>query len=134
MHLKRDSGQPDQSGPKRQRHKSPGREEWDQQHDQASGTTSMTGGKGVAVKPRVETRPFSRRALAAEEPLEGGGDRAGDQCSEQHAPSKVVPGRITPGECRCRAEQPERTVAAVSDSERQQAQEARLTRDDEARR
>ena len=134
MHLERDSGQADQSGPKRQWHKSPGREEWGQQHDQASGTASMTGGEGVAVKPRVETWPFSRWALAAEEPFEGGGDRAGDQRSEQHAPPKVVPGRITPGECRCRAEQPERTVAAVSDNERQQAQEARLTRDGEARR
>ena len=88
----------------------------------------------MTIKPRVEPSPFSRRALAAEEPLEGGDGRASGQRSGQHAPPKVATGRIAPDERYCRAEQPEWAVATVSDDECRQAKEARLTRDGKARR
>ena len=46
----------------------------------------------------------------------------------------TVPAASVPAERCCSADQPEQAVAAVSDDERQQAKESRLTRDDEERR
>jgi len=94
----------------------------------------MTGWEGVTIELRIESPSLSWRSLAAEEPFEGGSDRASDQRANQHAPPKVFPGGVPPDEAHYSARQPERAVAAVSGDERQQAQEARLAWDGEARR
>jgi hypothetical protein len=134
MDLKRDPGQPDQSGPHREQPESPQREKGGQQHDQAGGTPGVPRGERVAIKPRVEPPSFSRWALATEKPLEHGDGCTGDQRPDQHTCSEITPGRVSPEKGDGCAEQPERAVAAVGDDERQLAHEARPTRDGKARR
>lgn len=81
----------------------------------------MAGGEGVAIKLCVEPSPFSRWALAAKEPFEDGRDCAGGYCTDQHSPSKISPGGVSPDDGHCPAKQPKYAVATVRDGERQQA-------------
>lgn len=134
MNLEGDAGQPYQPSPEPQQRTPPGRKKRGQQHDQAGAPTCVTRREGVAVKPGVESESSSWWAPAVEDPFEGGGDRTSDQRSGHHTPSQIVPGSVSPEEGRRCTKQPQWAVATVSCDERQQAGQARIFPDDEARR
>ena len=88
----------------------------------------------MTVELRVKAQALTWRALSPEDPLEGSGGCACDHCSEEHAPAKAPPGRASPDEGRCRAEQPQRAVAAMGGDECQKTHETCILGDGETSR